>query len=401
MENARKLISVRSHHAEQERLAAMAAELGYSLIPIDKGDDSDDGASLVMLVHDETGAKPFGAEFKSPDQIEKYLENIASGEIDAGDDEDGINVIDDVAFDQLLHELPESCHAEATRRRNAGEKVTAIARSYGVKPKRRIAPPTKAKMRKALGDHPEAGHIGKLVDHEQHRPGKAEQDRQRAIDDLTNLLNSSKRHELSKDELARLSTKLSDLLKEDERANDAKHGLSGKAPPLDLAELARREEQRKKRAHANANHIFTRTSRLSNFDGASTTDEARRMQKELRDDDANFLRPDDGPAYAMPKPPSMPAVQSKRETARRGHGAAPADALAAIKEAAKKRLLAESGPQIKASIAAENFVEAGRLLEKVKVAAGHGGLGPWLKTAGINERTARRCMERYGRQNGQ
>jgi hypothetical protein len=154
MENARKLISVRSHLAEQERLAAMATEHGYSLVPIDKDDDSDDSASLVMLVHDETGAKPFGAEYKSPAEIEQYLEKVANGEIDI--DGEDCNVLDDIALEQLLNDLPESKHAEALRRRNAGETVAAIAKSFGIKPRRHVAPPTKGKMKKALGDHHDA-----------------------------------------------------------------------------------------------------------------------------------------------------------------------------------------------------------------------------------------------------
>jgi hypothetical protein len=229
--------------SKQERLQAMAAEHGFNLVPIDKTDD-DDNSDLMMLVHDETGAKPFGAEYKPLAQIEEYLQKVVSGEIDAGDDEDGINVVDDVEFDQLLHDLPESKHADAIRRRNAGETVTAIAKSYGIKPRPRVAPPTKAKMNKSLAGHADADKIGKLVDDKQHHPGMEEQRRQRAIDDLTNLLSSPKRHELSEGELARLSAKLSDLLKEDERANDAKHGLSGKVPPLDWAALQRDAEQR-------------------------------------------------------------------------------------------------------------------------------------------------------------
>jgi hypothetical protein len=354
----------------------------------------------MMLVHDETGAKPFGAEYKPPAEIEQYLEMVANGEIDI-DGEDG-NVLDDIALDQLLHDLPESKHAEALRRRNAGETVAAIAKSYGIKPRPRVAPATKGKLKKSLAGHADADKIGKLVDDKQHHPGMAEQHRRRAIDDLINLLNSPKRHELSKDEVARLSAKLSDLLKEDERANDAKHGLSGKAPPLDWAGLQREEEQRQKRAWAVPNHIFTRNSRRSNFDGVASAHEAREIQEELREKDANFLRPDDSPAYSAPKAPSAPAIiQTKRQAAQRTHGSVAAGSLASLKTAAADRLLTEAGPQIKAAIAAEHFVDAGALLEKVKVAAGHGGLGPWLKTAGINERTARRCMERYGRQNGQ
>jgi hypothetical protein len=197
---------------ENERLEAMAAEFGYALVPI--GDDNDKSrAGLMMIVH-ESGTKPFGDEFKSPDQIQEFLERVSSGEIDPGDDEDGIKAIDDVEFDQLLHELPEHQHAEANARRNAGEPVKAIAKHFGIKPRPRVAPPTKGKQKKSLAGHADADKIGKLV-------------------------------------------------------------------------------------------------------------------------------------------------------------------------------------------AAENFVEAGALLGKVKVAAGHGGLGPWLKAAGIHERTARRCMEQNGRQNGQ
>jgi hypothetical protein len=148
---------------EKEGLHSMAAEFGYSLVPIDNGDDDDKSRdSLMMLVH-ESGTKPFGDEFKSPDQVQEFLEKVANGEIDAGDDEDGINVIDDVAFDQLLHDLPEVRHAEAIKRREAGEAVAAIAKSYGIKPKRRIAPPTKSKMKKALGDHHDAPKITSLL----------------------------------------------------------------------------------------------------------------------------------------------------------------------------------------------------------------------------------------------
>jgi hypothetical protein len=376
---------------EKEGLHSMAAEFGYSLVPIDNGDDDDKSRdSLMMLVH-ESGTKPFGDEFKSPDQVQEFLEKVANGEIDAGDDEDGINVIDDVAFDRLLHDLPEVRHAEAIKRREAGEAVAAIAKSYGIKPKRRIAPPTKSKMKKALGDHHDAPKITSLVDHPDGAPGaprttQQDQRLQRAIDDLISLQQSPMWKKLPETERRRLSANLSDQLNKDQAAIDAKHGVT--ETPADWAELARREEQRQKREWAVPNHIFTRTSRRSNFDGASTIDEVRGVQKELLGEDANFIRPDDGPAYAAPKAPSVPAIiQTRRQAAQRGHGAAAADALAIIKREAKQRRLAEIGPQIKAAIEAKDFHEAGKLLAEVKTRLlDPGQFTPWLEQmASMNE----------------
>jgi hypothetical protein len=165
-----------------------------------------------------------------------------------------------------------------------------------------------------------------LIDHPDVAPSaprmtQADQQRYRAITELSAFLESPAGRNLPEAERGRLAANLRALLDKDQAAIDAKHGVT--KTPLDWAELASRQDQRQKRAFAVANYKLDRTSRLSNFDGVASADEARELQKELREKDADFIRPDDGPAYAMPKPPSIPAVQSKRETARRGHGAAP------------------------------------------------------------------------------
>jgi hypothetical protein len=286
-------------------------------------------------VHNDSGAKPFGEEYKPTDQIEKYLEKVANGEIDACDDEDGINVIDDVAFDQLLHDLPESKHAEATRRRNAGEKVAAIAKSYDIKPRPRVAPPTKSKMKKSLGDHHDAPRITSMIDHPDGAPGaprttQRDQRTQRAIDDLISLLNSPAGKKLPETERRRLSPNLSALLGKDQAAIDAKHGV--KESPPDWADLARQEDQRQKRARAVAEHLFARHSGRSNFDGA-TSDEARESQdRKVRG------TPPPGPDYTTPRAPVTPAtIQTKRQAAQRAHGSVATDALASLKRAAAER----------------------------------------------------------------
>jgi hypothetical protein len=89
-------------------------------------------------------------------------------------------------------------------------------------------------------------------------------------------------------------------------------------------------------------------------------------------------------------------VQTKKQAAIRRTGIrVTAEALASLKQGQKDRLLAEAGPKIKAALEAGDYVAAGSMLREVKEAAGHGGLLPWLKCNGINERVARRHIAAF------
>lgn len=88
------------------------------------------------------------------------------------------------------------------------------------------------------------------------------------------------------------------------------------------------------------------------------------------------------------------AVTTKEQIDRREHDAVSAGAFAGLKRAAAERRLAQIGPEAKAAIEARDFEKAAALLAEAQTKLAHGRWLPWLKGAGINERTARRCLDR-------
>jgi hypothetical protein len=78
----------------------------------------------------------------------------------------------------------------------------------------------------------------------------------------------------------------------------------------------------------------------------------------------------------------------------RNHNGAPAAAMAALKQAATDRRLAQIGPEAKAAIRCRDWSKAAPLLEEAKAKLPHGRFLTWLEEFGIDKQAAQRCMRR-------
>ena len=121
-----------------------------------------------------------------------------------------------------------------------------------------------AEFNEAIENHANADQI-KATRGAKPRPGRDQQRRQQAIDDLLALMNSPVRWDrLSLEEKRRIHGNYKKLTDEDQRANDAKHHVVEKKQTW--KDLERQEEQRKQREFRKADILLNRTNIKSRFD---------------------------------------------------------------------------------------------------------------------------------------
>jgi hypothetical protein len=345
----------------RQQVETKAAELGYS---VHKGETKFSG---YLLIHDATGNKPLGNEYRlSLQDISRYLEKVASdlADINTGDDVDDIEI-------------------ESSEKRKPA--------------------PTKSNLAKALEDHPDADKIKSIPallcpDSRDRSVGqrsshtKQEDDRIKALDHLIAVVNNPKSYEAflqrPKEEQDRHWNNLRLALEEDERISDAKHGVTKKE--LTFGDMERLEEERKQRAHRQADLAFHRTSYRSRFDrykGESDYDYRARILRELKER-KNIPRPDPAVAdYSTPKAPSAPAIVNvKRKLTF-------AD-ITAIKAKERQQDQHTRLKEIAAALAGARKPD-GRLLSEAKAILEQlgGGFYKWIGEIGISETTARRQMK--------
>ena len=170
--------------------------------------------------------------------------------------------------------------------------------------------------------------------------------------------------------------------------NDAKHGVSKKE--LTFSDMERLEEDRKRRAHSEADWQFNRTSFQSRFDrykDESEKDYLERVRRELKDRENIPLPEPAASDYSTPKASSAPAVENvKRKLTR-------AD-IAAIKAKEKQQDQSARLEEIATALAG-NRKPDGRLLQEAKTILEQqgGGFYKWIAEIAISETTARRQMK--------
>jgi hypothetical protein len=244
-----------------------------------------------------------------------------------------------------------------------------------------------AEFNEAIENHANANQI-KATRGAKPRPGRDEQRRQQAIDDLLALMNSPVRWDrLSPEEKRRLYENYKKLKDEDERANDAKNHVKKEQPTW--ADLERREEQRRKIAFREADILLNRTNIRSRLDWKigdhnealiNGQDPSKARQEMIRSEIKewqDFTPPEkDTPDFTTPKP----AVAAQVVTVQRRVSKA---------DLPRKRMLLELAASIRD---AKDPSEAGRLLNEAKTLVDHGAWSGWLKQIGISDRTARHWM---------
>jgi hypothetical protein len=342
------------------QIETRAAELGFSL---HKGDTKFSG---YLLIHDATGNKPLGNDYKSPLQdVARYLERAAHDIADIDSDEDTGDV----------------------KVESSGPRKDA---------------PTKASLIEALEGHsnaeeiksippvlfPDGGRDRSVSKRSSHT--KQEDYRIKSLDNLLWVVCNPKSREafnqLPKADQDRHWANLKAALEEDERINNAKHGITEKE--LTFADRERLEEQRRKRAFAQADYALNRTNIQSRFDydDATSSDYRNRIGAELKELH-NSPTPEPGiPDYSAPKAASTPNIVSvKRKLSR-------AD-IASRRAEERERGHVKRLEEIASALSGARKPD-GRLLKEAKAILQQQGSGfyDWLEELGISQTTARRQM---------
>jgi hypothetical protein len=344
----------------RQRIETKATELGYC---VHKGETKFSG---YLLLHEATGNKPLGNEYKSSLQdVAQYLENAAHDVADVDSDEDA----DDIQVE------------------SGGPRKPA---------------PTKAVLAKSLEDHPNAEQIkgipGILFPDDRDRSvsnrssyTKQEDARIKALDNLIWVVNNPKSRaaflQLPKADQDRHCANLKAALEEDERINNAKHGVKEKE--LTFSDMERLEEQRQRRAFVQADYALKRTNINSRFDydDASAWDYQQRVRGELATLRNSPAPEPDAPDYSAPKAPAVPNIVAvKRKLSR-------AD-IAARRADEQQRSHVKRLEEIASALAGKRKPD-GRLLVEAKAINEErgGGFYNWLAELGISQTTARRQMK--------
>jgi hypothetical protein len=320
-----------------EQLRAKAAELGYSF---HQGGGRFSG---YLIVHDATGNKPLGADYKaSLRQIEEYLGNVDDVEIEISE--------------------------------------------------KRKAPPKQAELNKSLDGHPNAGKITQVS--KPPSSSKAEQHARLGLDHLLySVMTENQMHafdQLSEAEQQAYLAKFRAAEEEEERAKNAK--LPEKKTPLrtfglDPDHPLRQEEARRRRVHHKADRQLYRTNLSSLMDGSEDPAKLRRhLQKALEE---SSLPPESGIDYA-PKASATPpvVVNAKRRLTR----ADVASLRGKDRQRDQEKRLAEITTEVDAILATGGRKpQIGRLLQEAKaILQPSGGFYRWLADRGIHPETARR-----------
>jgi Protein of unknown function (DUF3102) len=247
-----------------------------------------------------------------------------------------------------------------------------------------------AEFNEAIENHANADQI-KATRGVKPRPGRDEQHRQQAIDDLLSLMNSPVRWDrLSSEEKRRLYENYKKLTDEDQRASDAKHYVQKKQPTF--ADLERLAEQRQKRVFREADFSLNRTNIRSRFDwnGADRNmallngqDPGKAhqdmIQSEIKDW-GNASVPEKGaPNFSTPRATVTPQVVTKKSRM-------PKAAMA------KMRSLLQLAKTIRET--GDPAVKGAALIEAKATLDQHGGWLAWLaKETSLSAKTAQRLMQ--------
>jgi hypothetical protein len=336
------------------KLHEKAAALGCSIEPGAKR-----GAGYVLT--DSNGQKPLGADYTAGlKDIEQYLDDLSDDDVETGKD------------------------------------TTA-------------KPPGRKEMTKALAQHPERAKIKQIIDRP--KPTEAEllakRRREGTRDSGGSLFWTLGQHDaywmrgypggMAPDDAARMEANARQARSEQEKIDAA--AAPARRPQLfritDQTKISVddplfAEKSRKRRVFQQADRLFYRTNVRSLADGTEGT--PAQIRAAITEAFGDALPPDEGPSGASIAATGF-IVQSKRQAAQRDHGGADADAVAAIRQGADDRRLAEAGPKIDAALAANDLGAAGAVLMQVKRIVGHGNFTPWLKNNGIEKRTAERWMK--------
>lgn len=260
--------------------------------------------------------------------------------------------------------------------------------------KPKIAPPSLAKMRKALAGHANAeeinriGYGNKIPDR---RPTKAVQNRRQAIEHLLGTTRSLGFDKLPPEVRTAAFQRMGALQREeDEYLRDVNNW------PEIKDDLVRLEAQRRQSVFLKKDRELFRTNIRSRHDV-----DARGQRPGLPDSERiwierNELPDPDAPDFQAVTASTGFAVKTKKETAKRGTEAKGCS-VDALREAAKQRRLANAGPKIRALLKDRDYAGAAIELEKIKADTGHGNFLPWLAQAGIEKQVAQRCMRRQKR----